>query len=567
MHHTNPVARTVFRGLLLALLLGGVAVAASAQEKLPTPVGVLTVPVEGTQPLQMSKKQIIKEFVIPREGVIRAAGKVNDPRTLMITGLAPGTVTITLTDEAGNKEVFDVIVQLDVQYLNTVLRQAIPTANIRPIPGANNTIILTGWVARAEDINTVVELARSQVGGTIIPALRIGGVQQVQLEVVVALVSRTEVRRMAFNFLADSRNFFIASTVGQSVGTPALAGVGSPTLTVNGVLAGVPGVPNGSPTNLFLGVLHPTWGFLQFLQALEDENLAKVLAAPTVVVLSGRPASFLVGGEQAIPVPAGLGQIGVQFEEFGTRLNFLPIVMGNGKIHLEVEPEVSSLNAAFGTAISGTIVPGRSTQRVHTTVELEDGQTFAIGGLIQHNVTGTVTKLPVLGSLPVVGVAFSSKSYQDQEQELVVLVTPRLVDAMSCDQVPKLLPGQETRKPDDLELFLGGILEAPRGPRQVFHGHRYIPAWKNGPSAAVFPCAGNGHCGNGHGDSNCEAAAGTMNMQPAPAPLPLSMENNPPAMPPLPGQDVVPTRASGPAARGPMDSPSRPAMLPPVQNE
>src|SRR5947208_14116470 len=131
--------------------------------------------------------------------------------------------------------------------------------------------------------------------------------------------------------------------------------------------------------------------------------MAKLLAQPRVVTLSGRPASFLAGGEQAIPVPAGLGQVGVQFEEFGTRLNFLPIVLGNGRIHLEVEPEVSSLNPANGTSINGTVVPGRDTNRVNTTVELESGQTFVIGGLIQHTVNAVNRKTPVLGDMPFLG--------------------------------------------------------------------------------------------------------------------------------------------------------------------
>jgi pilus assembly protein CpaC len=182
--------------------------------------------------------------------------------------------------------------------------------------------------------------------------------------------------------------------------------------------------------------------------------------------------------------------------------------MGNGRIHLEVEPEVSNLNPAFGTAISGTIVPGRDTQRVHTTVELEDGQTFAIGGLIQRNIIGTTTKVPILGDLPFVGVAFSSKSFDEKETELVILVTPRLVDAMACNQLPKYLPGDETRSPDDFELFLEGILEAPRGPREVFPDRHYRPAFKNSPTINTFPCAGEegGHWGR-KGGCGCGTVA------------------------------------------------------------
>src|SRR5262249_38067840 len=175
------------------------------------------------------------------------------------------------------------------------------------------------------------------------------------------------------------------------------------------------GVPNGAPTNILVGVLNDNSGFIGFLEALRDENVLKTLAEPRVVTMSGRPASFLSGGEQAIPVPAGLGQVGVQFEEFGTRLNLLPIVLGNGKIHLEVEPEVSALDPASGTTIQGTVVPGRIVDRVNTTVELEPGQTFVIGGLIQHSVLGNTQKVPVLGDLPFFGAAFSSKSYLESE--------------------------------------------------------------------------------------------------------------------------------------------------------
>src|SRR5262249_46261120 len=130
----------------------------------------------------------------------------------------------------------------------------------------------------------------------------------------------------------------------------------------------------------------------------------------------------------------------------------------------------------------------------------ETGQTLCIGGLVQHNVTGSTRKVPILGDLPFFGTAFSRKFYREDETELVILVTPRLVDAMSCDQLPRYLPGQETRTPDDFELFLEGILEAPRGPREVFPDHRYRAAYLNGPTADLFPCAGNNGSGHhGHG--------------------------------------------------------------------
>ncbi len=258
------------------------------------------------------------------------------------------------------------------------------------IPISNTVIILRGTVNHIEDVPRLTAAAQSASPGMqLVTDLRVVGDQQVQLCVTVAQVSRSELRSMTFDFLTDSKNFFFGSTIGGAVAQPPLVGIGSSNLNVTGlggqILSGVPG-PN---SNLLFGVIHNRWGFLGFLQALRTEGVVKSINEPTVTTMSGRPASFLVGGEQAIPVPAGLGQVGVQFEEFGTRLNVVPIVLGNGKIRLEIEPEVSALNAANGTSIDGVVVPGRTTTRINTTVELEDGQTFVIGGLVQKDVTGT----------------------------------------------------------------------------------------------------------------------------------------------------------------------------------
>jgi pilus assembly protein CpaC len=400
-------------------------------------------------------------------------------------------------------------------------------------------------VARAEDVDVIMRVAAAVGGLQIINAMKVGGVQQVQLDVVIAQVSRNEFRSMAFDFLVNSKNFFFGSTVGQAVVNPATIGIGS-TLNVTQfgqTLAGAVGSPNGQPDNLLFGVLHNGWGFLGFLQALRIEGVTKDLSRPTSTTMSGTPASFLVGGEQAVPVPAGLGQVGIQFEEFGTRLNWLPIVLGNGKIHLEIEPEVSSLSAANGTTISGAVVPGRVTSRTHVTVELESGQTFVIAGLIQHDVQGTITRTPILGDLPFFGAAFSSKSFTETEQEVVILVTPHLIDAQDCSQLTQCLPGQESRSPDDFELFLEGILEAPRGPRQVCPNHHYVPAFKNGPTYDLFPCAG-GHCGSGAGNHHGAAnGCGANGCGTAPATTGSTAR----PMPPAPAVTAAPAAPAAPA--------------------
>jgi pilus assembly protein CpaC len=517
MHRKTSVPRMAHWKCLVGLLLGGLLLGrAAAQEAPVAKVQGLLVPINGTKSIQTAKKAKLKTVTNQDPSVARVTANSDDPTQVLITGLRPGLTRLTLVDVNNNQEVYDVVVQTNVEHLQNILKRVAPTANLQLIPASENTIVIGGTVASSEDVDVIVRTAQSVGGFQVINKMRVGGVSQVQLCVVVAQVSRSEFRRMAFNFLTSGQHNFFGSTVGQAVGNPALVGVGSATNTVNGVLAGIPGVPNGEATNLFFGVLNTHDGFLAFLQALKDENVLKLLAEPKLVTMSGRPASFLSGGEQAVPVPAGLGQIGVQFEEFGTRLNFLPVVLANGKIHLEVEPEVSNLNAANGTSISGVTVPGRDTQRIHTTVELEDGQTFAIGGLIQRNVTGTITKVPVIGDLPFVGALFSSKSFTEVESELVILVTPRLVDPMACNQLPKYLPGRETRSPDDFELFLEGILEAPRGQREVFQDRHYVPAYKSGPTAGEFPCGDNGgrcgagRCGSGTSGSGCTTGCGAQ---------------------------------------------------------
>jgi pilus assembly protein CpaC len=438
--------------------------------------------------LQMSSRKPIRTITNPKEGLLTIRTVDRDPTVVVLVGTAPGYTRLEMEDADGFREYRDVLVQADVEYLAAQLRKAVPTANISVIPNGTTTVVLTGYVYRAEDTAVLRAIAQS-LGFQVIDGMRLNGVQQVQLDVVVALVERSKGRNFGFNFLANTRQTILGSTVGNLIPTTGVT-VGVPASLLQPTQFGQIISSNPGTSNLFGGVIGNASGFLGFLQALETEGVAKLLAQPRLVTLSGNPASFLVGGEQAVPVPAGLGQVGVQFEEFGTRLNFVPVVLGNGRIHLEVEPEVSALNATAGVAIAGATVPGRSTQRVHTTIELETGQSFVIGGLIQRITNNTAVKVPVLGQLPFIGAAFSVKTATETETELVVMVTPHLVDAQSHDQVVKVLPGQETRNPDDFELFLEGILEAPRGPRKVFQGTNYVPAFRNGPTADLFPCAG-----------------------------------------------------------------------------
>jgi pilus assembly protein CpaC len=507
MHRTIRLPSALLGGLaLLALLSGGEANA----QKAPDKTRVFNLSVNSTLRLQMTPLKAgdpapdIESVENERDAIARVQAIKGDTRTIQITGLQPGTTRLKLTSRADPPakpivENIEVIVQFDVALLRNLLQQAVPTAAVTPIPGAGNTIIMTGTVAHAEDIDVVLGIARSITGAAagaaqIINAMRVGGVQQVQLDVVVARVARSELRRMAFGDLADNggQHFLNVGTAGASGLTNAGLTTGNP-LPLPSITNAV-GNPNGASPNIFLAIFNQRQQVFFFLQALRDNDLAKLLAEPHLVTLSGRPAHFNSGGQQAVPTVSGFGgTAGVNFVEFGTNLDFLPIVLGNGKIYLEVAPSITALDPASGVVIpGGGLVPGRLQQAVRTSVMMEDGQTFCIGGLIQNRIEGSTTKLPVLGDIPFIGVMFSRKEYSEIEEELVVLVTPHLVDAMACDQVPKFLPGLETRSPDDFELFLEGILEAPRGQRAVNDGRRYVPAWKRHPSAACYPCTGGG---------------------------------------------------------------------------
>lgn len=550
MHRKNRVPRVLLGGLLLFGLLGAGdtcrlwAQPDPAAKPQPT-VGTVMVPINGTRPLQMAKKQPIARAEIDKEGVVAATQVVNDQTSIMLRGVAPGIAVLRLYAAGENvPEVYEVIVQQDIELLRNILRRAVPTASVNPIPGAGNTIILTGWVARAEDVDTIMRIARTFTGGgagaaDIVNAMKVGGVMQVQLDVVVARVARSEFRRMANDLYQVGQNHQFTSATGGAINVPlALSGGGAAPFTVTNSI----GSPNGAGINSFLAIFTQRQVFFVFLQALRDNNLAKLLAEPRLVTMSGHPAQFNSGGQQAVPTVSGLGgTAGVQFVDFGTRLNFLPIVLGNGKIFLEVEPEVSALDAASGVILAGSLVPGRLLQRLHTSVEMEPGQTLAIGGLIQNTVQASTSKVPCLGDIPFIGTLFNRKSYNEVEEELVVLVTPHLVDPMDCGQLPKFVPGQETRRADDFELFLEGIMEAPRGQREVCPDRHYVPAYKHSPTYDKYPCGHNagtpscgangcglkgklgGGCGNGcsNGCGNgCESQPAPAGPKTAPMPMP-----------------------------------------------
>jgi pilus assembly protein CpaC len=503
------------------------------------------------------------DVLVEREDVLRVTlptkfSKEN-PGYPVLTGLTPGITKLTFSMRDGTKLVFTVVVEMDIEYLRYVIRKTVPTANVDVQPGFGvNTVVLSGYVTSPQDGDIVARLANSAVGGTannVINAIQIGGVQQVQIDVVVASVDRTALRNRGFDFTipGDKGQVAFASLVSGLLGTqsPTVA----PTFNATG--------------NLQLAVTPNK--FFAALQALRTENLAKFLAEPKVVTQSGRTAFFRAGGQQAIlSGTSGITGPGVQLVPFGTELEVVPIVYGNGMIWLDINPRITAVSQGLGITVNGAASPGFTEQSIRSTVLLESGQTFAIGGLIQNSVQASANKVPVLGDLPFVGIGFSSISYQVRETELIILVTPHLVHPLDQCQTPKRLPGQETRNPDDYELFLENILEAPRGQRKVWNGKCYNAAYKCDPTVGKFPCAGNVCTGangsslpapgavNGAINGGIPGASGAKPNGGAPDALPG-------ALGPMPGPEVpsgLPPFPGGPAPIGSAGS-TEPVILPP----
>ncbi len=495
----------------------------------------VTMGVGSTQTYQMLSKEKLKKVENQFAKVLMVRPIEKDFTQVLFEAVAPGRTHVRITGESGRVEEFDVVVVSDrVKELRELIQRTVPASAVQVNSSdSGNTIVLTGTVASANDAKVIGQLAAS-VGGQIVNNIGIGGVQQVQLEVLVALVNRSQARNMTFSWTQNGSNWMVSSLFGAPLNfTSALA---------TGAAASSAALTQTGAANIPFAVLNSQNSFLGFLQALRTENLAKIIAEPRVVTLSGRPAFIISGGETPLLTSGGQGAPSISYKQFGTVVHFLPTVLGNGKIHLEVRPEISDIDPTLGISIPGvtpTIVPGFRTRSAQVAIQIEDGQTLAIGGLIQNNVTATITKVPVLGDLPFLGVAFSQKSYTENEQELVILVTPRLIDPIDCTKIPRFLPGRETRVADDFEFFLEGILEAPRGQRNVvFHPHYYKPAYHGAPNAGQIPCGPNG----------CAPGLSTGGYTSLSRPASTVTSNSLPVVSAMPEVQSIPTSSARPQA-------------------
>jgi pilus assembly protein CpaC len=384
--------------------------------------------------------------------------QVNNPEVLELTPLSPnqiqvsaktaGVTQINLWGEDQKLFTIDVIVMGDARELAMVLRSTFPNAALKITPVASS-VLISGFVDQPEHIDRIIRIAEEYYP-KVVNNMTVGGVQQVLLHVKVMEVSRTKLRRLGFDF---------AKVTGSSVVASGIAGLLSTTVDTSTGLA--PAVA-ASPFNTFaFGIVNGDNAFYGFLDALRQDNLLKVTADPTLVTVSGRAASFISGGEIPVPVPQSLGTISIEWKQYGTQIDFVPIVLGNGRIRLEVRPRVSELDRTTGTTINGSVVPGILCRQADTGVEMQAGQTLAIAGLVQSYTESYNMGLPWISEVPYLGALFRKVEDKRNDVELLMLVTPELVQAMDASEVPPCGPGMQTTDPSDWELFMKGYLEVP----------------------------------------------------------------------------------------------------------
>ena len=391
----------------------------------------------------------------------------NKTSQVYVAGKAAGLTTLTLWDEADQiKNVYDIEVAPDLTRLKKMMYAVLPEETGIEVHNNNDAIALSGQVKSATNLQKALALAESYAPGKVINLLSVGGVHQVMLEVRVAEMNRTLLKNLGVNINALTQGNFVYTMLGQLTNVPLLNNVitnysNSTDATVNengssrfdpqksplNITSNVNGMAN---LNTNINGQRVTWTGL--INLLKENDLVKILAEPTLVCLNGQTAEFLAGGEVPVPVPQALGTTTIEWKKFGVELAFTPTVLSGNRISLKVAPSVSDLDYSHSITIGGYQIPTIDKRSTSTVIEMDDGQSFAIAGLLQEELRDTSQKYPALGDVPVLGSLFKSQAYQKNTTELVVIITPRLAKPM--DKSITKLPTDGVHEPSDLEFYL-----------------------------------------------------------------------------------------------------------------
>lgn len=379
------------------------------------------------------------------------------PRQIYLVGKVPGLTNLTLWDAKNTiLAMAELEIIPDIARLKEKLHEMFPEEKDIMITTSNNSITLSGTVSSSANLSQVIVIAESYACGKekekgcggVINMLEVAGVHQVMLEVRVSEISRSLLKELGINFAGASKNGNLLG-IGTLGGLSQLTGVGGGTAASGAV-------------NAFFRFLGGGATWTLYIDALKEDGLAKILAEPTLITLSGKTASFLAGGEFPIPVPQSIGSGGgqtitIEYKTFGVGLNFTPTVLSSNKISMQVSPEVSELDFSNSQRFQGFVVPALTTRRASTVIELADGQSFAIAGLLKDEVRSQSSKYPFLGDIPILGQLFTSQSFRKSESELVIIATPHLVKPLDLSK--QTLPTDQYIEPNDFEFYLLGKMQ------------------------------------------------------------------------------------------------------------
>lgn len=459
----------VFAALLSTLILG--AAGSVAQTAMPamkfnvvSKVQHIRVPINKSDTIRLESP--FAEALVGDSDIADIIPLTN--KTLYVLGKKIGATRLTILDD--KKRVLGIVeveVSYDVAGIRLQINDALPQARVK-VKSMNGRIVLSGFVPDAPTLERALSIAEQFAPKAVVNSMSLNSSQQVMLEVRFIEVSRSSARDLGVNW-------------------DAFASHGA--FDIRGITSGASSnrAPFGS---IIANLLTQGLSVDLFIDALEERGLARRLAEPNLIALSGDTASFLAGGEFPFPVASETdGGITIEFKKFGVGLSFTPTVLANGLINLKIEPEVSEIDFTNALRINGTEIPSLITRRAKTTVELRDGQSFAIAGLLQSTHTKATRQLPWLGSVPVLGALLRSASFEKKETELVIIVTPRLVQPAVPGQ--KLLtPFDKAVASNDVDFFLHGNMEGwkttlshekRRRTEKAFRGHMLDVADIGGP--------------------------------------------------------------------------------------
>lgn len=478
------LTRRIFAVVLSATLAAGAPHPAIAQVSVMTDdssvrAGELQVPVNKSQVLRVDRSY--GKALVGNPDIADVLPLTD--RSIYVLGKKLGTTSLTLYDRSNNLiAVVDVSVGPDVIGLRRQLSELIPGDRI----GArmsNDSIVLDGIVSSGPAADRAVQLAETYAPGKVVNMMSLGSSQQVMLEVRFSEVKRSAMKQIGLGLgVKGSHGLTGVSSNGSSL----LPGADMTSTTTDPLTGTITTTTSQGKGVLALGSIASSFGIISrvfnvfggnvsaTLDALETQGVVTTLAEPTLVALSGETASFLAGGEFPIPVSqgsnggssgSGSSNVTVEFKPFGVSLAFTPTVLADGVISLVVAPEVSSIDPSASIVINGLRIPGLQTRRAKTVVELRDGESFAMAGLLRKDFQDTVRQVPLLGSIPIIGTLFRSTGFQKEQTELVIIVTPRLVRPVSAGVLK--VPTDRATPPNEADLFLLGRTDGAVGANPI----------------------------------------------------------------------------------------------------